>query len=237
MTATGSPSMLPTATSRASPSTTPTPTPVPEGEAWGYKNLFTYYDEDFLEFYIMGELVNQSGSAQRVMTFWPVVLDADGNQVTDRDDVDAAASGYKELREGVGLPAGSSLPFSFLIDVPQDVTVDDNYDFVIIGEPAEPARDDLDIPFDDYDLVDWPNFFYVEGSYDNPGPGLTEYVAIVVTLYDEQERVIGIGWIYSTDSSLLAAGEHDFDLEIVPWDIVEWLELEVNTYKIQVFGY
>jgi len=37
----------------------------------------------------------------------------------------------------------------------------------IESEPAEPARDDLDIPFDDFDRSDWPKLFLVEGSYDD----------------------------------------------------------------------
>ena len=84
---------------------------------------------------------------------------------------------------------------------------------------------------------DWPYYFYVNGTWENPGPELTEYVLVVVTAYDEERHVIGMGSSYETGSSQLAAGEHDFEVYVELWEIVAELELEVDDHDVQLFGY
>ena len=224
------------------PSSTPTPTPSPSSSPepqeaqWRFEKTYTFYDDVFQEFYVMGELVNDTESHWRVTTFWPVVLDMDDNYVTSKDDVDATGSGYKDLREGISLGPGASLSYSFLVYLPDGVTVEDNFDFVIQAELADPSREDLDIPSDDFDMSDWPIYFYVNGTFENPGPDLTEYVALVATLYDIDDQVIGMGWLYETNASLFSTGTHTFGIEVEVWEIVDFLELEVHSYKIQIFG-
>lgn len=198
--------------------------------------MFTYYDDFFQEFYVMGELVNDSDAYWRVTTFWPAVTDSEGDYVTSSDDVDAISSGYKELREGISLAPGRSLPFSFLIYLPDGVMVEDNYEFVVEAEPVDPGREDLDIPSHDFDTSDWPFYFYVSGTFENPGPDLAEYVALTVTAYDADERVIGVGWLYETTPSLFSAGAHSFEVEVELWEVVDILELELYSYKVQIFG-
>jgi hypothetical protein len=211
-------------------------TPTPPEEAWGFEQLFTFYDDQFQEFYIMGRLVNNTGSDQRVITLWPVVLDEGGDPVTSKDDVDAIGSSYKELREGISLSPGSGLSFSFLVYLPAGVVVDDNYDWVVEAEPAPPTRDDIGVTHD-YDDSDWPFLYYVAGTYEIPAPELSEYVAIVVTLYDEADRVIGMGWDYETNVAYLTVGQHEYAVEVELWEIVDYLQLEVASYSLQLFAY
>jgi hypothetical protein len=239
--ATATPTSTPTATleGAAAPSATPTPTltPTPEGEAWYLRGLYTYYDEDFHEFYVWGEVVNRSAIYQRVTSLMPVVNDAEGEPVTSEEDVEPLP-GYDSLRELVSLKPEQSLAFSFLIYLPTGVPFSNNYDIQVQVAAAEPYRDDMDIPLgsDTLDTSEWPVYAYVDGYFVNPGPDLTEYVAVVITLYDLEEHVIGLGWLVSIDPAYLATGQQSYAVEVESWDIVGALDLEVGTYKIQVFG-
>ncbi len=201
-----------------------------------YDKVFTYYHDESQQFYIAGEVVNNTATHQRITTFMPVVFDENGVPVTSEQDFDVPL-GYDQLREAISLAPDQSLAFNFRIYLPKDISVGDNYDISITAEPAEPAREDLDITYDSFDTTDLPELFWVEGTYENPGPDLNDYVAIVVTLYDDEERVIGMGLYYEEDeSSYLTTGEHEFSVAVEMWEIVDYLELEVYSYKVQAFG-
>jgi predicted small lipoprotein YifL len=236
----GSATPTPTAPTDATSPPTDTPTAsatsAPVEGNWDFENIYAYYDDVYQEFYVWGELVNHTGDHQRVTTLWPVVYDEVGEAATTKDDVNAIGSGYKDLREGISLAPDQSLAFNFLVYLPEGVTVDDNYEIVIESEPAEQGRDDLEIPYENFDDTAWPILFFVEGTFEIPAPDLNEYVAVVVTLYDEDDRVIGVGWLYEESSTYLTADSHDFEIEVEMWDVASDLELEVYFYKVQVFG-
>lgn len=235
-------------TERATPSLVPeedvvptdTPTATPEGAdaSWGFENVHTYYDDMFQEFYVSGESVNQADSDQRITTLWPVVYDQEGNPVNTKDDVDAIGQGYKELREGISLAPNSRLAFSFCVYLPEGVVINENdYTFTVESEPAEAARQDLEVLEHSSDDSAWPAHFYVEGVLGNPGPELNEYIAIVVTLYDPDERVIGLGWVYEQGENALTNQEYSFRIEVEMWAGMETLGLEVGDHELQSFGY
>lgn len=238
---TGTETATATPTSAGDPSATLTPTSTSEpafteGD-WHLENLFTYFDEDHLEFYVQGEVFNDTQENMRITSLWPFILDSAGEPVTSEADVSAISKDYAQLREIVPLAPEQGLAFSFLVDVPSDVSVEDNFDFVFVAEPADEGRDDLDIVEDDYDDLDWPNSLYVYGVYDNAGDDLSTTVAIVVTLYGDYDEVLGVGWSYESGGDFLKAGEHDFELKVQMWDGLEDPGLELFWYKVQVFGY
>jgi hypothetical protein len=210
--------------------------PSPSGEGLRVERKFIHYDDQSQQFFIAGELVNSSGTYQRIVTLMPVVLDEYGASVTSAEDVDVAM-GFDQLREAISLAPEQSLAFSFRIYLPPNTVVENNYEILVEAEPAEAPREDLDIVDDTFDLVDWPEIFLVRGAYENPGPDLNDYAAIVVTLYDEEERVIGVSWLYEENGSpFLTTGEHDFLVAVEMWEIVDSLDLAVGTYKVQAFG-
>ncbi len=229
----GEGSATPTATLTVSPSATATT--APSGEAWSFKNVFTYYDEDFLEFYIWGEVVNNTGSDQRITSLMPVVYDGNGAPVTSEEDV-LGLWDYEKLLDLVSIAPEKSLAFSFLVFLPDETPFSQDYEVLVRAETVEPARDDLDITDDEFDLSDWPDYLYVDGFYQIPSPNLNAYVAVVVTVYDEDEHVIGVGWTYETAALYLEAGAHDFEVIVEMWEIVSHLNLDAYSYKVQVFG-
>lgn len=180
-------------------------------------------------------MVNNTSSDQRITTLMPIVYDENGDPITSAEY--DPAPGYDELRTAVSLAPEQSLPFGFLMYLPDGVSFEGDYKVLVEATPAERARDDLEISEHEFDLQDWPEYFSVTGTYENPGPDLTEYTAVVVTVYDESERVIGVGWSYATRTSLLTTGEHEFRVDVEMWDIVGSLELAWHDPKLQVFGY
>ena len=137
----------------------------------------------------------------------------------------------------VSLDPEQSLAFGFVVLVPDEVAFEKDYDIVVETEPAEPARDDLTVVFDEYDLADWPDLLLVQGSFQIAGADLTESIAFVVTVYDVDGHVIGVGWQYEATPPYLTAGEHSFVIEVELFEGVDWLDLEMETYKLQLFGY
>jgi hypothetical protein len=229
----------PTTTGGSPATVTPTHTsepPFTEGD-WHFENLFTYFDEDHLEFYVQGEVFNDTQEYMSITSLWPFILDDAGEPVTSEADVSAISKDYAELRKIVRLAPAQGLAFSFLVDVPSDISVEDNFDFVFVAELADEGREDLDIVEDDYDESDWPNSLYVYGVYDNSGANLSTTVAIVVTLYGDYDEVLGVGWSYESGGDFLEAGEHDFELKVQMWEGLGDLRLELFWYKVQVFGY
>ena len=77
----------------------------------------------------------------------------------------------------------------------------------------------------------------MSGTFENPGPDLTDYVLVIVTAYDENGRVLGWGWQHEIDPTYLATGSHDFDVEIKMPEIVADLGLGIYAYKIQLFSH
>jgi hypothetical protein len=176
----------------------------------------------------------------RIVELWPIILDDAGEPVTSEADVSAISKDYAQLREIARLAPDQALAFSFLIEVPSEIYVEDNYDFVVTAEATDDGRDDLDIINEDdeeFDDEDWPYSFYVKGVYDNAGDALSAYVAVVVTLYGDYDEVLGVGWSYESGGAFLETGAHDFEVKIQMWEGLDHLELELYTYKVQVFGY
>jgi hypothetical protein len=195
----------------------------------------THYDDDNHELHISGEVVNLSGSHQRIARLLPVVYDGEGTQVTSDESVFPVLD-YEKLLETIGLAPDQSLAFDFIVYLPDDFLYEERYEIQIEAEPDERTRDDLVGTLDAEDKSEWPDFYDVEGRFENPGPDLTEYVVVLVTVYDEDEHVIGLGWFTETDPIFLAAGAHEFRIEVEISELVGFLELELSDRVVQVFG-
>jgi hypothetical protein len=229
----------PTFTSTPTVTLTPTPTTSPTGETWSFEKVFSYYDDEFQELYVMGEAVNNSASHLRITSFIPVLYDDDGLPITDEESF--AFPPDFDFFQNVSVGPGGHLSFNFFVYLYDDIdfTIDeDHYEIQIQAESAEATREDLVVTVTDYDTSGWPAYYFaVEGVYDNPGPDLTEYVAIVVTLYGEDDDVIGVGGWFEQESSYLEAGEQSFYINVVDiWGIAYELNLEVYNYTVQLFA-
>jgi hypothetical protein len=232
----GTPSATPTpdeAGDETTPPATETATPQSTAEAWPVEDVYTYVNTESIKLALAGQLRNASDSHQRLMSLLPRVYEETGLPLTDAGDVDAPPdiSEYNDLVAMISLAPGATLPFNFTIDLPGDVSVDENYRVVVEAEPSEPDRDDLYV--DDYAVEeDWPLF--VEGIYQVPDQDLTDYVAVLLVAYDSEGRIIGLGWFLGTESSDLSSGRHDFELDVWPAGSEE--ELKAEEYETYIYG-
>ena len=205
-------------------------------QGWGFANVRIYHDREARSLHIMGEVVNHTGYNQRINALgFALPTDRADNQMTAH----AALPGSEGLMQAANLADDRSLPFSFTVSLPNEVQLGEDSEALVsvATGSAEPIREDLEILTDTFDLSAWPAAFHVSGAWENPGPDLTEYAVIVVTAYGEDGRVIGWDWFYETDPANLSGGVHDFEVEITLPEIVAKLQLEVYSYKIQLFGY
>lgn len=239
-TATVPESPLPTATSSESPlapapTATSTTTPTPVAEGWRFERLKTYYDDASQELYITGEVVNGTDSYQRIASLAPVFYDDEGNLIPGEETV-LVPDAYELMLDTVSLAPDDSFTFVFRTLVPEGVPDADKYEILIDAEPAESARNDLEIFPGEEDASDWPDYLIIRGIFENPGPDLEQYLSIVITIYDEQEQVIGLGWFFETASSYLTAGAQEFEIEVELPVFVALFELRFHRYELQIFG-
>jgi hypothetical protein len=206
---------------------------------WEFSNVRVYQDQAAHALHVWGQVVNHSGDDKRIVDLVPVVHDENWEPITSLQQ-HTFASGSQDLFQSVSLADGRSLPFGFTIHLPQSVRLQDDYGITmyVSSESVEPARpdEDLDIPSNDYDLSGWPDTFSVSGSFENPGPDLSEYAVIVVTVYAVDGQVMGLGWRAETNPTYLSSGSHDFEVEIQFSEPLADLELGVGHYKIQIFA-
>jgi hypothetical protein len=217
----------------------PTSTTEPNGEEWSFENVWTYWDEDYFEFYVWGEVVNNTASDQRIVEFLPIVYDED--RIPINSEFYFLAEDYELIITTVSVSPGGRLPFSFVIYLPFTVAyIEDNYEIQIQAEPAAATRSDLTIlDVSDDGKANLPDEFYVWVTFENSSSDLQEYAALIITLYDDEGRVIGVGGQLETDTSYLEVGEHEFEV-IVDMRDLAYYDLDVqmnNSYLTQLLAY
>jgi hypothetical protein len=185
---------------------------------------------------VWGEVANATGDDQRIAAFVPVLRDRNHN-VVNAEHWDFF-QGRRELVSAVDLADGSSLPFGLAFRLPANVHLAGDAEVVIFvaADPGQPTRDDLDIPFNDYDMSMLPGGFRVTGTFENLGPDLSEYVTVVVTVFGLDGQLMGWGWRREIDPAYLTIGTHAFDIPVTFAQAIIDRDLEVGYYKIQVFG-
>jgi hypothetical protein len=205
-------------------------------DGWQFDNIRVDHDPFSRTVQVWGEVVNTTGDDQRVVAFVPVLRDRNHN-VVNAEQWDFF-EGRRALVSAADLADGSSLPFGLAFRLQRDVRLAEDAEVVIFvtAEPGQPTRDDLDIPFNDYDMSMLPGGFRVTGTFDNPGPELREYVAVVVTVFGLDGKLMGWGWRRETDPAYLSVDTHTFDIPVTFAQAIIDRDLEVGYYKIQVFG-
>jgi Na+-transporting NADH:ubiquinone oxidoreductase subunit NqrF len=197
--------------------------------------VFAYFDGENEIFFVAGEVVNYSDTHQRITRLMPVVVDDSEVPLSSDENVDFLPD-FDALIDAISLAPDSRFPFSFKVEVPEGIIVEDNFEIQIQieAEPAETAHEDLDRSYEAGG--EWPGSFFVDSILENPGPDLTTFAALAVAVYDLENRVIAVSWRYVTDPLFFSAGEHSFVIDVEPWDIVDELGLEKGGDDVLVFG-
>jgi WD40 repeat protein len=208
---------------------------VSKSDDWRFTNLRLRHDSFARTLYVWGEVVNESGEERQIIAFVPVLRDHNGELVSVERWM--FSGGYADVISEVSLAPGQGLPFGFRASLPVTARLRDGAEIVVhvAADPAQPDRDDLDIPENDFDLSRSGQLL-VNGIIENPGLSLEERLRVVVTAYDDEGRVMGWGWRSETDPAKLAAKSQTFEVTVqFPKPIAD-LDLGVGSYKIQLFA-
>jgi hypothetical protein len=129
------------------------------------------------------------------------------------------------------------LPFDFTIAWPQHIELGQDYtiEVFVVAEPGQPLRYDLDVIPEELGLSGPLNASLLSGLWQNNGPSLQEHAALVVTLYDEEARMIGWGWYDETTPYHLTHGTHAFQAPLVLSDSVTDLN-QVYSFQVQLLA-
>lgn len=221
---TDTPTSMPTATATATPiptnTPTATPTPVVETPDWIFDNVLIYPDqyEDGLLLY--GEMLNNTGVAQQLDYISGTFYDSQGQIIADEN----STGDYWPFKL---IPAGERLPFGLFVDGIYDAA---NFDLQVQAEPGSETQR-LDFQF--LNLKQWLDDigeYCVAGELQNPGGKLQEYVLVMATLYDSQEKVINFGDELEPRPAIL--GDETLDFEIC----TQTLGQPVARYDLRAWG-
>jgi Tol biopolymer transport system component len=209
---------------------------VSKTDDWRFTNLRLRHDSFARTLYAWGEVVNESGEERRIIAFVPVLRDHNDELVSVERWM--FSGGYADVISEVSLAPGQGLPFGFRASLPVGTRLHDGAEIIVhvAADPAHPDRDDLDIPENGFDLSRSDRLL-VSGIIENPGPSLEEELRVVVTAYDDEGRVMGWGWRTETDPAKLAAQSQTFDVTVQFPKPVADLDLDVGSYKIQLFAH
>ncbi|MGD9099357.1 MAG: hypothetical protein PVF45_02675 [Anaerolineae bacterium] len=201
-------------------------------DGWGFANVRADYDRLDQELHVWGELLNLTGSDQRVVALSPLLV-----YTVDEASVNFDQPDRQELAQSATLADGQSIPFNLNLSWPNDVQLEDVLTVVarVSAEPGQPKRGDLDILPEGLALSGQIGILRVDGMWENPGTDLDEYAMIVVTVYDEDGRVCGWGWQHETDPAYLASGAHDFSVAVTMSETITRID-RLRYYKVQLFA-
>jgi len=212
--------IIPAKPGTGEPTSVPTPTPV----ALRIQGLaFHHTPVDSL--WCLGEVVNLSGRPAEEVQVQVSLHDEQGKLL---------ASGAAFVQLDI-LAAGGRAPFAILFAAAPD-TFAQYQTRVLSGVPSThlgPRYPDLDVVGDRGGwLDDAPEggVYRVWGEVHNTGDADAERVALVVTLYDDEERVVGSRTVGIAAEVFLAGATAPFDVALTPLG-------DVARYDIQVQGW
>lgn len=212
---------IPVAPGEGEPTVVPTPTPV----ALKIQGL-AFHRTPVDSLWVLGEVVNLSGEpAEEVQV--EVSLHNEQGQLL------ASGSAFTQL--DIVAPGGSA-PFAILFASPPDSFA--QYQTRVLSAVPQthlgPRYPDLNIVEEWGGLLegdDGPNY-QVRGQVRNTGGADAERVAIIVTLYDEQEHVIGARTIGIDAELFLTGAIAPFDVTITPLGTVARHEVQVQGWWV-----
>lgn len=240
---------LPTSTPGAAslPTSTPTPTPVPTGatplhtltpgaapqatasppptpiltqtEGWVFSRLRASAD-GVGNLVVLGEVTNETGSAQEIVSLAGTFHDAQGGVMADPDRMD----GYWPADL---VPPGGQLPFELTV-----FGIQDAHDFDLAVQ-SQPTNIDLHQGFAFSNVEPWSEegVYCLVGLLQHAGYPVKEYVVVMAVFYDAQDGVIGFGEYYVP---ALELGEND---GLLDFDLCAELDTQaVARHELRAWG-
>lgn len=217
-TATATPTVppSPTATETPAPTATPTETPLPTGWIFSSARSSTYDDSNLI---LYGDMLNNTGAAQKLAYITGTFLDAGGQVVADED----STLDYWPVDT---IPQGARLPFKLTA-----IGVQNAANFNLRAEAA-PSNDSpvLDFEFSEVNTSNQTDTYCLAGKLKNLGGGVSSYLVILAILYDNSNSVINFNHFYQTQPNMAGGQITDFKVCVDP------LNQNVSRYDLRAWG-
>lgn len=177
----------PVPTNQASPSaelpSSPTPTPGPTAIAgpggWAFVGVRLSPNPDDGGMVLYGNAVNQTGTAQELLSVAGIFYDGQGQVIADASQTYAYWPSYV-------VPAGGSMPFELIVD---EIANAARYDLSVEAEAnSESPRQDFEFA----QVNQWAedDAYCLEGVVHNSGEPLDKYLVVAAVLYDSQNNLV-----------------------------------------------
>lgn len=206
-------------TSTAVPTTVATPVNVAEISGWSFAGVQIQPDPDQNSLQVYGNVINNTGSPQELMQIRGAILDEQGQLLADEN----SSYGYWPV---VIIPPGGQAPFIVTTEGTQQA---DDVNLSVEAESSSAA------PRQDFVLSDLSEqndglLYCVQGTLQNPGEALQEYLLIVATLYDSQDTVINFSEYFADPEYVIGDQTEAFEI------CVETRQQEVARHELKVWG-
>jgi len=200
------------------PTVVPSPTPV----ALQLQGL-AFHRTPVDSLWCLGEVVNLSGQPAEEIQVRVSLHDEQGQLLTS-----GSAFGQLDI-----VAAGGRTPFAILFDIAP--TSFAQYQTMILGGVPSthlgPRYEDLVVMEDRGEWLD-DNNYQVRGQVHNTGIADAEQVALVVTLYDEQNHVVGSRTVGTPAEVFLAGAKAPFEVMFTPFGPVARYDVQVQGWWI-----
>jgi LysM repeat protein len=210
--------IIPLVEENSEPTVVPTPTPV----AIQIQGL-AFHRTPVESLWCMGEVVNLSGRPAEEVQVRVSLHDEQGQLLT---------SGAAFIQLDI-LAAGGRSPFAILFSAPP-TSFAQYQTQVLSGVPHThlgPRYPDLEVVEDWGGWLDDDNY-QVRGQVHNSGEADAERVAIVVTLYDEEDHVVGARTVSIPAEVFLAGAMAPFEVTLTPLGPVDRYDVQVQGWWI-----
>jgi hypothetical protein len=210
--------IIPLVEENSEPTVVPTPTPV----AIKIRGL-AFHRTPVESLWCMGEVVNLSGRPAEEVQVRVSLHDEQGQLLT---------SGAAFIQLDI-LAAGGRSPFAILFSAPP-TSFAQYQTQVLSGVPHThlgPRYPDLEVVEDWGGWLDDDNY-QVRGQVHNSGEADAERVAIVVTLYDEEDHVVGARTVSIPAEVFLAGAMAPFEVTLTPLGPVDRYDVQVQGWWI-----
>jgi hypothetical protein len=169
---------------------------------------------------LYGNVVNNTGAAQELMTIVGTFFNDQGQVIADADRTYAYWPGYV-------IPPGGRVPFEMLVDGIKGAA---NFELDVEATPSEETpRQDFEVA----DLNQWneDDVYCLKGKVRNPAGALEDYLIIAAVLYDAQDNIVNFG-DYEEFGLITASAGDTSEFEIC----VEPPNQDVARYEVQAWG-
>lgn len=187
---------------------------------WSFVGTRLVIDQNQRSMIVYGDVVNNTGSSQRIIYVTGIFYDNQGRII-------AGVADTEDYLPFEFVPSGGRIPFKLTVYDTQGVS---DFDLSVASQPSS-ATPRQDFELSNLEPSGEAGDYCVAGRLQNPGSQLLDNLVVVAVLYDAEDNVINFDR-YEAPSPQDVVGDQTLDFEIC----VDTLDQGVARYEVQAFG-